>query len=110
MRVARAIILITGLCGFVGTVHAQEIRVLDPQGLTRAVQPSLDPMTVEIAVVSPATRMLGGATLVQTSGLVDDKAAIGEGGRYVFSGVPPGTWQVKFIEPSERVRSIRIVK
>ena len=103
-------ILCAVVLGVARTTAAQEIRVLDPHGLTRAVQPSLEPMTVEIAVVPPSNGMLGGATLVQNSGLVDDKTAIGEGGRYVFPSIPPGTWQVKLIEPSERVQSVRIVK
>lgn len=103
-------ILCAVVLGVARTTAAQEIRVLDPHGLTRAVQPSLEPMTVEVAVVPSANGMLGGATLVQNSGLVDDKTAVGEGGRYVFPLIPPGTWQVKLIEPNERVRSVRIVK
>ena len=109
MRFGLSILCVVVL-GVARPTAAQEIRVLDPHGLTRAVQPSLEPMTVEVAVGPAANGMLGGATLVQNSGLVEDKAAAGEDGRYLFPAIPPGTWQVKLIEPNERVRSIRIVK
>lgn len=110
MTLGRAIVSALVVLGVGRSVAAQEIRILDPHGLIRAVQPSVEPMTVEITVVAPGSRMLGGATLIQNSGLVDDKTAVGEGGRYVFPVVPPGTWQVQLIEPSERVTSVRIVK
>lgn len=103
-------IAVTVVLWFAQGAAAEEIRILDPLGLTRAVQRSVEPVTVEITVVAPPNRMLGGATLVQDSGLVEDRTAAGEGDRYIFPAVPPGAWQVKLMEPSERVSSVRIVR
>lgn len=93
-----------------GRCVAQEIRVLDPAGLTRAVQATADAMSVEVTVTKAESRPPGGAVLVQTSGLADDRAEAGVGNRYLFSTVPPGTWQVKLNDSGEQISRVRIFR
>jgi hypothetical protein len=89
---------------------AQEIRILDLRGLTRAIQTTGQPLGVEVEVVTVEGRSLGGAVLVQTSGLAEDRVGAEAGSAYRFTEVPPGTWQVKLNDGGEQIRTVRIIK
>jgi len=92
----------------VAPVSAQEVRILDGAGLVRAVRPTANPVRVEIEIVGGEASRLAGATLVQTTGLAEDRTAAVEGRGYRFDGIPPGTWQINLREASEQVTAVRI--
>jgi hypothetical protein len=104
--VVLGVVLLLG-CG-ASRVAAQEVRILDSAGLVRAVRPAVNPVRVEVAVVGGEAKRLAGATLVQTTGLAEDRNATIEGRGYIFEAIPPGTWQITLRAASEQVSSVRI--
>lgn len=94
--------------GWCGGASAEELRILDTAGLVRAVRPSTGQVRVEVEVAPRGGGALAGATLVQATGIADDRVAVVEEGRYLFDGVAPGTWQVQLRDTTERINAVRI--
>lgn len=110
MRVLRFLSLAAAAAVWSGSALAQEIRVLDPSGLIRLVEPVAAAMQVDVEIAAAAGAPLKGAALTQTSGLADDRTAAIQSSRYIFANVPPGTWQIALTDPSERIKTVSIAK
>lgn len=91
--------------------QAKEVRVVDFQGLVRAVRPVQGTATVFITVRRiGATAPTGEVPVLnQRNGIAPDiEAVFGAAGEYVFRDVAPGLWRIRLRDPGFGLISVRI--
>ena len=86
------------------SVMAAEIRIVDANGLTRAVRAVEGGGNVTLHLANEGK---SGGTLVHTDGLASDISGVARGTEVVFLKVRNGTWRIEGV--SETIREVDIV-
>lgn len=96
-----SLVKILSLCAFLlpAPACAQEIKILDPLGLVRAIEPVNGSVEVVVDVApEPGSKLSAPltASLTNVDGLAPEKTAnLEPPGRYRFLGVEKGTWRLE---------------
>lgn len=85
---------------------AEELRIQDPHGLTRALR-QIDRRAAVVVTMGP-TVVRAGAMLTNVNGLAGDIPARSVPEGYRFEGVGEGVWQITLAAPGEAVVGVRI--
>lgn len=100
------IILAIAMLIFVAPLRA-ELRVLDQQGLVRAI--AADQRNYHVVLkLDPAPNAIGAAWLVHEDGIAPDQHGITQTDQVVFKDLPSGNWRIKTAVPSTKVLDVEI--
>lgn len=103
--IMRAILMVAAL-SFVAPLSA-ELRVLDQQGLVRAIAADQENYQV-VLKLDPAPRAIGAAWLVHEDGIAPDQHGATQTDQVVFKDLPSGNWRIKTAVPSTKVLDVEI--
>jgi hypothetical protein len=109
LKVAAPLAILSGV--FSHPVVAEEVKILDSLGLTRAVRTVSDPATVIVRIASEKGEPLELQPLLSNvDGIASDIPAVRDSdGNFVFSGLVRGIWQLKDTGEGNLVSEVRIV-